>query len=74
MRAASLLFLVILNGCHVTEAAIENKELYCSEIYQGARSVARAAGNIFLGTGGIPDICETIDEVTAEKKSPETSM
>lgn len=58
-----LVLCVLLTGCSITEEAIQNRDLYCSEIYQGARAVARAGANLVLGTGGVPDVCETLDEV-----------
>lgn len=76
MRHAILMALLLLPACTVTEDMISNKNIYCSEVYVAARSVARAAGNAVLGTQSIPDVCRTIDEVveadTGDKSDQES--
>ena len=60
-RGSSVLF----TGCAVSEEAIKNKELYCSEIYKGIRAVGRVATEVTTGVS-IPDVCDTIDEIVEE--------
>jgi hypothetical protein len=45
---------------------IENKELYCSGLYQNLRAVGRVATEVVSGVA-IPDVCDTIDEIVEEE-------
>ena len=63
LRIAALC--VLMGGCSVSEEMIENKELYCSGIYQGIRAVGRVATEVTTGVS-IPDVCDTIDEIVEE--------
>jgi hypothetical protein len=47
---------------------IENRELYCSEIYKGIRAVGRVATEVTTGVS-IPDVCDTIDEIVEEDQA-----
>lgn len=60
---------LLLTSCSVSEDMISNKNLYCSQVYQGIRAVGRVATEVTTGVS-IPDVCMTIDEITedAEKK------
>ena len=55
----------LLSACSVSEDMIANKELYCSQIYQGIRAVGRVATEVTTGVS-IPDVCTTIDEIVEE--------
>ena len=67
MRYLAICFL--LTSCSVSEDMISNKNLYCSQVYQGIRAVGRVATEVTTGVS-IPDVCTTIDEITedSEKK------
>ena len=56
---------LLVSGCSVSEEMIQNKELYCSGIYQGIRAVGRVATEVTTGVS-IPDVCDTIDEIVEE--------
>ena len=65
MKHTYLLVLFLLSSCSVSEDMIQNKELYCSGIYQGIRAVGRVATEVTTGVS-IPDVCDTIDEIVEE--------
>tara|TARA_R110000744_G_scaffold138706_6_gene249561 strand:+ start:5643 stop:5894 length:252 start_codon:yes stop_codon:yes gene_type:complete len=65
LKLIPLLFLPFFLGCSVSADMIENKELYCSGIYQGIRAVGRVATEVTTGVS-IPDVCDTIDEIVEE--------
>ena len=67
-----LLCLPLFAGCAVSEDMIENKELYCSGLYQGIRAVGRVATEVVSGVT-IPDVCDTIDEIVEEEEAEEES-
>ena len=70
LKLLPFLFLPFLAGCAVSEDMIENKELYCSGLYQGIRAVGRVATEVVSGVT-IPDVCDTIDEIVEEERSEE---
>ncbi len=59
-----LIFLAV-SSCSVSEDMIANKQLYCSGIYKGIRSVGRVTTEVTTGIR-IPDVCDTIDEIVEE--------
>tara|TARA_B100000085_G_scaffold255768_1_gene255814 strand:+ start:210 stop:416 length:207 start_codon:yes stop_codon:yes gene_type:complete len=68
MRYLAICFL--LTSCSVSEDMISNKNLYCSQVYQGIRAVGRVATEVTTGVA-IPNVCDTIDDIVeedAEKK------
>ena len=65
-----ILSVTALSSCAVSEDMIENKELYCSGLYQGIRAVGRVATEVVSGVT-IPDVCDTIDEIVDEERSEE---
>jgi hypothetical protein len=69
MRQIITLMFLLTASCSVSEDMIANKELYCSGVYKGIRAVGRVATEVTTGVA-IPDVCETIDEITedSEKK------
>jgi len=71
IKRTSLLFLVLLTSCSVSEEMIANKQLYCSELYKGIRAVGRVATEVTTGIA-IPDACDTIDEIVAEENADAT--
>lgn len=54
-----------MTSCTVSEDMIANKELYCSGLYKGIRSVGRVATEVTTGVA-IPDVCDTIDKIVEE--------
>ena len=72
LKLLPFLFLPFLAGCAVSEDMIENKELYCSGLYQGIRAVGRVATEVVSGVT-IPDVCDTIDEIVEEEEAEEES-
>ena len=65
-----ILSVTALSSCAVSEDMIENKELYCSGLYQGIRAVGRVATEVVSGVT-IPDVCDTIDESVDDDRSEE---
>lgn len=65
IRVMMLLGFMLLGGCSVSEDMIQNKQLYCSEIYKGIRAVGRVATEVTTGVS-VPDVCDTIDEIVEE--------
>jgi hypothetical protein len=63
LRIAALCLL--MTSCTVSEDMIANKELYCSGLYKGIRSVGRVATEVTTGVA-IPDVCDTIDTIVEE--------
>jgi hypothetical protein len=63
LRIAALCLL--MTSCTVSEDRIANKELYCSGLYKGIRSVGRVATEVTTGVA-IPDVCDTIDTIVEE--------
>ena len=63
LRVAALCLLMV--GCTVSEEMIANKQIYCSGVYKGLRSVGRAATEITVGIS-VPDVCDTIDAIVEE--------
>jgi len=45
-----ILSVTALSSCAVSEDMIENKELYCSGLYQGIRAVGRVATEVVSGS------------------------
>jgi len=65
IKMIALLAFITLAGCTVSEEMIANKELYCSGVYKGIRSVGRVATEVTTGIA-IPDVCDTIDEIVED--------
>ncbi len=68
MKHIFLICVFLLSSCSVSEDMIENRELYCSEIYKGIRAVGRVATEVTTGVS-IPDVCDTIDEIVEEDQA-----
>tara|TARA_R110002020_G_scaffold234820_5_gene446926 strand:- start:1106 stop:1336 length:231 start_codon:yes stop_codon:yes gene_type:complete len=60
-----ILIVCLMSGCSVSEDMIQNKQLYCSEIYKSIRAVGRVATEVTTGVS-IPDVCDRIDEIVEE--------
>ena len=68
IRLLLLAGLLALQGCAVSEEAIKNKELYCSQIYKGIRAVGRVATEVTTGVS-IPAVCDTIDTIVSDEEN-----
>ncbi len=68
MRYAILSIFVLLSSCTSVQQVIDNKELYCSQLYKGGRAVGRSALSATTGVV-VPDVCDTIDEIVAEENA-----
>ncbi len=74
MAKLALIFSVVLlvASCTTVEQVIENKEVYCSGMYQGIRAVGRGALTMTTGVV-VEDVCDTIDDIVAEEKVEENA-
>ena len=70
MRYAILSVFVLLSSCTSVQQVIDNKELYCSQLYKGVRAVGRGALSATTGVV-VPDVCDTIDDIVAEENATE---
>jgi uncharacterized protein YceK len=70
MRYAILSVFVLLSSCTSVQQVIDNKELYCSQLYKGVRAVGRGALSATTGVV-VPDVCDTIDDIVAEENDTE---
>ena len=70
MRYAILSVFVLLGSCTSVQQVIDNKELYCSQLYKGIRAVGRGALSATTGVV-VPDVCDTIDDIVAEENDTE---
>lgn len=68
MRLICLLFVLTLSSCTSVQGVIDNKEVYCSQLYKGLRAVGRSALSATAGVV-VPDVCDTIDEIVAEENA-----
>ena len=71
LKLISVIAVLMLSACTVSEDMIANKELYCSEIYKGIRAVGRVATEVTTGVA-IVDVCDTIDEIVEEENAAAT--
>ena len=70
MRYAILSVFVLLSSGTSVQQGIDNKELYCSQLYKGVRAVGRGALSATTGVV-VPDVCDTIDDIVAEENDTE---
>ena len=48
---------------------MDNKDLYCNQLYKGMRAVGRSALSATTGVV-VRDVCDTIDGIIAEEQMP----
>ena len=65
MRILILSAIVMLSSCTSVQQVMDNKDLYCNQLYKGMRAVGRSALSATTGVV-VPDVCDTIDEIVAE--------
>jgi len=68
MRLLAIALLFTLPSCTTVQGVIDNKEIYCSQLYKGVRAVGRSALSATAGVV-VPDVCDTIDEIVAEENA-----
>ena len=68
MRLLVIALLFTLSSCTTVQGVIDNKEIYCSQLYKGVRAVGRSAQSATAGVV-VPDVCDTIDEIVAEENA-----
>ncbi len=69
MRILILSAIVILSGCTSVQQVMDNKDLYCNQLYKGMRAVGRSALSATTGVV-VRDVCDTIDGIIAEEQMP----
>jgi len=69
MRLLLLSAIVMLSSCTSIEQVMDNKDLYCNQLYKGMRAVGRSALSATTGVV-VRDVCDTIDGIIAEENMP----
>ena len=69
MRLLMLSAIVMLSSCTSIEQVMDNKDLYCNQLYKGMRAVGRSALSATTGVV-VRDVCDTIDGIFAEENMP----
>ena len=69
MRLLMLSVIVMLSSCTSIEQVMDNKDLYCNQLYKGLRAVGRSALSATTGVV-VRDVCDTIDGIIAEEQMP----
>ena len=69
MRILILSAIVMLSSCTSIEQVMDNKDLYCNQLYKGMRAVGRSALSATTGVV-VRDVCDTIDGIIAEEYMP----
>ncbi len=69
MRILILSAIVMLSGCTSVQQVMDNKDLYCNQLYKGMRAVGRSALSATTGVV-VRDVCDTIDGIIAEEQMP----
>jgi len=68
MRLLLLSAIVMLSSCTSVQQVMDNKDLYCNQLYKGMRAVGRSALSATTGVV-VSDVCDTID-ILAEQVTP----
>ena len=69
MRILILSAIIMLSGCTSVQQVMDNKDLYCNQLYKGMRAVGRSALSATTGVV-VRDVCDTIDGIIAEEQMP----
>ena len=69
MRILILSVIVMLSSCTSVQQVMDNKDLYCNQLYKGMRAVGRSALSATTGVV-VRDVCDTIDGIIAEENMP----
>jgi len=59
----------MVTACTSIEQVMDNKDLYCNQLYKGMRAVGRSALSATTGVV-VRDVCDTIDGIIAEENMP----
>ena len=69
MKHYVLLGVILFSGCTSVQQVMDNKDLYCNQLYKGMRAVGRSALSATTGVV-VRDVCDTIDGIIAEEHMP----
>ena len=69
MKLLLLSAIIVMSSCTSIEQVMDNKDLYCNQLYKGMRAVGRSALSATTGVV-VRDVCDTIDGIIAEEKMP----
>ena len=69
MKHYVLLGVILFSGCTSVQQVLDNKDLYCNQLYKGMRAVGRSALSATTGVV-VRDVCDTIDGIIAEEQMP----
>jgi uncharacterized protein YceK len=69
MKHYVLLGVILFSGCTSVQQVMDNKDLYCNQLYKGMRAVGRSALSATTGVV-VRDVCYTIDGIIAEEQMP----
>ena len=69
MKHYVLLGVILFSGCTSVQQVMDNKDLYCNQLYKGMRAVGRSALSATTGVV-VRDVCDTIDGIIAEENMP----
>lgn len=59
----------MVTSCTSVQQVMDNKDLYCNQLYKGMRAVGRSALSATTGVV-VRDVCDTIDGIIAEENMP----
>ena len=69
MKLLLLSAIIVMSSCTSIEQVMDNKNLYCNQLYKGMRAVGRSALSATTGVV-VRDVCDTIDGIIAEEQMP----
>jgi len=65
--------IIMLSGCTSMQQVMDNKDLYCNQLYKGMRAVGRSALSATTGVV-VRDVCDTIEGIIAEGEMPSDTV
>ena len=65
--------IIVLSSWTSIEQVMDNKDLYCNQLYKGMRAVGRSALSATTGVV-VRDVCDTIDGIIAEEQMPSAKV
>ena len=69
MKLLLLSAIIVMSSCTSVQQVMDNKDLYCNQLYKGMRAVGRSALSATTGVV-VRDVCDTIDGIIAEEQMP----
>ena len=73
MRILILSAIVMLSSCTSVQQVMDNKDLYCNQLYKGMRAVGRSALSATTGVV-VRDVCDTLESIIAEEQMPSDTV